>query len=182
MKTKLTIAILVLAGGIVFFANPLFAANVTTNSVSQTNEPSPFQIIVTPRKTRVHAGEKFKVGLEVKNVSNTNQTFKVWSCSWDENWRSSNPDVYLPGWACRANWVGDVSLAPGESFKETLNREEMEMCVPQSVTTNKVIFRMGLLLAHGEKYTFMILPQKMFIQISGGLKIKKILIGAMKLQ
>ena len=143
MKTKLTIFwLLILTGGIIFLENSIFAAD-TTNFVSQTNEPSPFKIIVTPRKTRVRAGEKFKVGLEVKNISSTNQSFKVWSCSWYENWKSDNLAVYLPGWTCRANGVDTVNLAPGESFAETLNGKEMEMQVIQSVSTNKISFRMA---------------------------------------
>ena len=136
MKTNLTtIARLILFAGIILSANQIFAADSATNSVSGTNEPSPFKIIVTPRKTRVHVGERFKVGLEVKNVSNTNQTFKVWSCSWYENWKSSAPAVRLMPWTCRANGIDDVSLAPGESFKETLNGEEMEMKVLPSTAT-----------------------------------------------
>jgi hypothetical protein len=143
MKTKLTaIARLILICGIIFSANQILAADSMTNSVSETNEPSPLKIIVTPSKTRVHAGEKFKVGLEVKNVSNTNQSFKVWGCSWYENWKSSNPAIQLIPWACLANGVGTVNLAPGELFKETLNGKEAEMQVSQSVATNKISFRM----------------------------------------
>jgi hypothetical protein len=143
MKTKLTsITRLILICGIIFSVNRIFAVDSATNSIGATNEPSPFKINVTPRKTRVHAGEKFKVGLEVKNVSNTNQTFKVWSCSWWENWSSSNPAVRLVGWGCAENGPMKVNLAPGESFKETLNGKEADLEVPQSVSTNKISFHM----------------------------------------
>jgi hypothetical protein len=60
-----TIALLLLAIGGIFLAHQIFAADSVTNFISQTNEPSTFQIIVTPRKTRVHVGEPFKVALEV---------------------------------------------------------------------------------------------------------------------
>jgi hypothetical protein len=76
-------------------------------------------------------------------VSNTDQSFLVWSCSWFENWKSSNPVVELKSWACRRNVVGTVNLAPGELFKETLNGEEAEMQILQSVSTNKISFRMA---------------------------------------
>jgi hypothetical protein len=143
MKIKLTIALLALAGGIILFANSIFAADSTTNSVSQTNEPSPFQITVTARKTLVHVGESFKVSLEVKNISNTNQSFLVWSCSWWENWKSNNRFVYLPAWDCGQNAPMTVNLAPDESFRETLNGNEMPMRVVDSVSTNRISFRMA---------------------------------------
>jgi hypothetical protein len=145
MKTKLTIALLALAGGIILFANQIRAADSATNAVSQTNELSRLKIIVTPRKIRVHIGEPFKVALEVKNVSNTNQQFKVWGCSWYENWKSSNPVIGIKAWACLANGAETVNLAPGESFKETLNGKEAEMEIFQPVSTNRISFRMAFI-------------------------------------
>jgi hypothetical protein len=142
MKTK--VALLVLAG-INLFVKQGFAENAMTNSVSQTNEPSPFKIIVTPRTNRVHIGELFKVGLEVKNVSNTNQSFDVWSCSWYYNWESSNPAIGISEWACLGNYVETVNLRPGESFKETIkiNGEEADMRIFKSIPTNTISFRMA---------------------------------------
>ena len=134
---------LVAIGCAAFSSNSVFASGSVTNSVSQTNELSPLQIIVTPRKTRVHVGEPFKVSLEVKNVSNTNQQFKVWSCGWSQNWKSSNPVIRFREWNCRANWPMDVHLAPNASFKEELNGKEMDMEFIQTGSTNKVAFRMG---------------------------------------
>jgi hypothetical protein len=143
MKTKLSaIVLLFLAGGLIFFLGSIFAADATTDSVSGTNAASPFKITVTPRKTHVQVGESFVVGLEVKNVSSTNQSFKVWSCSWYENWVSSNPVVQIKSWACTENCPIEIKLAPGESFKEELNGEEAKMEIVQSVSTNKVFFRM----------------------------------------
>lgn len=139
MKTKLTTTLLALAGGIIVFANQTFAADATANSVSQTNEPSPFTIIVSPEKSRVHIKEVFKVELEVKNISNTNQSFAVMSCSWMEHWRSDNGQIGTwPGWACIANAPIKIELASGESWKK-----ELKMWIPEPVSTNRVSFRMS---------------------------------------
>jgi len=146
MKRKLTtIARLILAGGIIFVTNQIFATDSVTNSISQTNEPSPFKIIVTPKRNRVHVKEPFQVSLMVKNISNTNQQFKVWSCSWYENWKSSKPAIGLRGWACTANRPVDIHLTPGESFKEELNGNGAEMEIFQPISTNEISFRMGFI-------------------------------------
>jgi hypothetical protein len=145
MKTKLiSITRLILICEIFFSVNQIFAADSATNSVSGTNEPSPFKIIVMPRKTRVRAGEKFKVGLEVKNVSNTNQLIKIWTCGWGDNWESGNPAVKM--WSptqCRSNVLIEHKLASGESYKHESDFQEAKMEVIQSLETNKVVFRVG---------------------------------------
>jgi len=144
MKISLITIFLALITGTIFYSNLGFAADSLANSFDLTNVPSPFQITLTPRKTRVHVMEPFKISLEVKNVSHTNQSFVVWSCSWPMNWRSSNPAVEWVGWSCAQNGAMKVNLASGESFKETLFGEEKEMRVSQSISTNKISFRMTL--------------------------------------
>lgn len=143
MKTKLTMMLLVFTGGIILFANQIFAAD-STNAVGQVNETSPLKIIVTPEKSRVHVKEPFTVSLEVKNVSNTNQSFTVMYCSWYEQWQPDNPAVQMIPWNCMMNYPMKVSLAPGQSFKEKVNNlgEEMKMQVI-TATTNKISFKMG---------------------------------------
>ncbi|MEI8291059.1 MAG: hypothetical protein WCH99_16460 [Verrucomicrobiota bacterium] len=144
MKLRIIKILLALAAGPIFLTNLVFAADSLTNSVGQTNETSPFQIIVTPRKTRVQVMEPFKISIAVKNVSHTDQSFVVWSCSWPMNWKSSNPAVEWVGWSCAQNGAMKVNLASGESFKETLFGVEKEMRVAQSISTNKISFRMAL--------------------------------------
>ena len=137
MKPKLIIALLF--GGIIFFANQVFATDLAINSVSQTNEPSPFKITATPRTNQVHIMEPFKVSLEVENISKTNQSFVIMSCSWTDNWHSDNEMVGWKGWNCQSNFGYTKNMAPGEIF-----RQEGEMRVFRSALTNKVSFRMAL--------------------------------------
>jgi len=88
--------------------------------------------------------EPFKVALQVKNVSNTNQSFVVMSCSWYENWHSNNRLIGWNVWNCLSNFGYSVKLAPGEVFKQELNGNEKELCVYEKTSTNKVSFRMEL--------------------------------------
>jgi hypothetical protein len=139
MKTKLTIVLLALAGGIIFFANQTLAADATTNSVAQTNEPSPFQIIVTPKKSRVHIGERFEAEIDVKNITHTNQLFGVMLCSWPEHYGTDNPNVQNATWfACTRNFPIKVNLAPNESYTKKLMFE-----VSRAVATNQISFRVS---------------------------------------
>jgi hypothetical protein len=146
MKTKLAaIVFLVRIVGVFLPTSKIFAADSMTNSVTGTNEPSPFKIIVTSTKTRVHVGEPFNVALELKNVSSTNQSIGVWSCSWEENWRSSNPNIPILGSiACLQNGVKHISLAPSELFKQKWeDGKEIQMQVLPTVKTNKITFRIS---------------------------------------
>ena len=129
--------------------------DLSFTALGQTNESSPLQIIVTPEVGRVHVMEPFKVSLEIKNVSNTNQFFKDMSCSWYDNWKSDNPNVGLISWNCELNGPSTVELAPGEIYHETLNNEDGKMEIYHEVPTNSISFRMsftpGDLYVHSER-------------------------------
>jgi hypothetical protein len=134
-----TPGLLILVGSIMLFSPSIFAADSKTNVLEQTKETEPFKIIVTPSKKRVHVKESFKVALEVKNITNTNRSFVVMSCSWDEHWRSDNPIIgSVTQFICTMNYPMNVNLVLGESYKR-----EGDMQLFQAISTNKVSFRMG---------------------------------------
>ena len=138
MKIKLTaIKLAVSVSGIILIATQLFAAGSTTNSVSETNESSPFKIIVAPKKNRIHFGERFEAEVDVKNITSTNQLFGVWLCSWPDHYGTDNPNVgNATGSACLRNFPIKVNLAPNESYKNKLMFE-----VVRAMATNQVSFR-----------------------------------------
>ena len=101
-------------------------------------EIAPFKIIVTPATNQVHRGEKFKVHLQVKNVTNTNQYFDTMSCGWDFNWITDGFVVGFEPWGCNSNIPEHIGLVPGESWEK-----DLDLTVNESAGTNKVSFRMG---------------------------------------
>ncbi len=104
-------------------------------------EIAPFKIIVTPATNQVHIGDKFKVHLQVRNVTNTNQYFDTMTCSWDENWTTDSLFVGSESWGCDRNVPVHVELDPGRPGRTWAN--DMDLVVNQSVRTNKFTFRMG---------------------------------------
>jgi hypothetical protein len=138
MKAKLT-KIIASAAFIGCLAKQVLAEEQIINSANQTNELSPFEITVSPEIFKIHIKEIFKVRLEVKNISNTNQHFTIMSCSWWEHWVSDNRQIGMwPGYACAQNKPVKVELAPGESWKK-----DLKMWVPEPVTINKISFKMS---------------------------------------
>jgi hypothetical protein len=76
----------------------------------------PFHIHVTPQSKPIEVNEHFDVELRVVNVSELPQSFQVMTCSWDDQWHSSNPRVSPGSWACKMNGPAPVKLAPGEAY------------------------------------------------------------------
>jgi hypothetical protein len=122
MKSKLTLCLaLILSGG--------FANAADTNSL---------QVVVIPSKTEVHVKEKFKVALRVENLTTTNQTVRVWSCSWYDDWKTSNTNISLVFWDCTRNFPENVDVPPGGAYTN-----ELEMLIPEPISEKTLSFRMG---------------------------------------
>jgi hypothetical protein len=79
-----------------------------------------FCVTVWPAKTQVSAGEEFEVKLRVVNSSQEPQSFRVASCSWYMDWKSSNPHIGFTPWPCWRNAIVDVTLQPGEAYEKAL--------------------------------------------------------------
>ena len=106
-----------------------------TNSAADTNS---LRVVVIPSKTEVRIKEKFKVALRLENTTTTNQTVRVWSCSWDEEWKTSNTNISWIGWDCTRNVVRNVEIPPGGAYTN-----EFEMLISQPISKNLLSFRMG---------------------------------------
>ena len=134
MKTKL---LLVLAGGIILFANQTLAADATTNFVSQTNEPSPFKITVTPTKKEFHINEIISIHIKIENVTKVDQSVVMWSCSWWMQFPITNEQLRIwPGYICDSNVPLAVDIPPGKPCER-----ELKLVVSGPVPTNRISFR-----------------------------------------
>ena len=126
MKSKFILCLaLVVSGGLAAFST----GATDTNSL---------RVVLIPSKTEVRVTEKFKVALRVENPTTTNQTVRVWSCSWDEEWKTSNTNISWIGWDCTRNGVRNVEIPPGGAYTN-----ELEMLIPQPISEKTLSFRMG---------------------------------------
>ena len=80
----------------------------------------PLAVTIKPATLTWRAKTPVDVVLEVANTSKTAQTIKVWTCSWGNNWASSDPELVWSPWGCDKNSERDETLAPGASTKWTL--------------------------------------------------------------
>jgi hypothetical protein len=127
VKSKLLLGFaLVLSGGLLM----AFSTNAAdTNSL---------RVVVIPSKTEVRIKEAFKVALRVENPTTTSQTVRVMSCSWEEEWKTSNTNVSWIGWACRKNSIMDVAIPPGGTYTN-----ELAMLITGPISEKTLSFRMG---------------------------------------
>jgi hypothetical protein len=134
MKPKLLLGLaLVLSGGLAAFSS----------SATETNS---LRVVVIPSKTEVRIKETFKVALRVENPTTTNQTVRVMSCSWDEEWKSSNTNISWLGWDCTKNNIRSIEIPPGGAYTN-----ELEMLIPKPIPEKMITFRMGFTPIGGQQ-------------------------------
>ncbi len=80
----------------------------------------PLAVTVKPATATWRAKTPVDVVLAVTNTSKTKQSIKVWLCSWEDNWRSSDPALTWSPWGCDKNYERDEVLAPGAAKTWTL--------------------------------------------------------------
>ncbi len=104
------------------------------------------RVVITPSRTDIRFREIFNLALRVENPTQTNQTVRVMSCGWDDEWRSSNTNVSWIGWDCTRNGPVNVTILPGGAYTNTLEMEIYNL-IPQ----NRLSFRMGFTSIDGAK-------------------------------
>jgi hypothetical protein len=98
------------------------------------------RVVVIPSKTEVRIKETFKVALRVENPTTTNQTVRAMSCSWDEEWKTSNTNISWIGWDCTKNNIRNVEIPPGGAYTN-----QLDMFIPQPISEKTLSFRMGFI-------------------------------------
>lgn len=73
----------------------------------------PLRVKIKPAKLTWKATTPVEVVLEVANSGKTKQTFQVMSCSWEDHWKSNDPELGWTPWGCDKNAPQAVDLAPG---------------------------------------------------------------------
>jgi hypothetical protein len=119
-------------------AQKLKALFESTNLAGDAAATNSLRVVVIPSETGVRVTEKFKVALRVENPTTTNQTVRVWSCSWDEEWKTSNTNISWTGSICTRNGEKNVEIPPGGAYTN-----ELEMLIPGPISEKTLSFRMG---------------------------------------
>ena len=147
VRIKLMTPVLWLSFLIVFLVKLLEA-----NSFCQTNQHLPLQMTITLKNTWTPMSDAFTsfysltnyfsatLEVEIKNITTTNQSFNMWSCSYAKNWKTDNQNVSLHyrHLFCAENAPVDHELEPGQCYKF-----EMVWMAHVEVSTNHLAFRLG---------------------------------------
>jgi hypothetical protein len=156
MNPKLILCLaLVLSGGLFGCCHAqIYPTNDTPDAI--------FRVVVQPAKTQVHIRESFWVALIVENLTTTNQyvhkASQDWE-SWESQWQTSNPNIYLIHWDPAANVPFTIKIPPGGAYTN-----ETQMSVEKPVSTNKLSFKVGFTPADikktywSDKVTIEIIP------------------------
>jgi hypothetical protein len=106
------------------------------------------RVFAVPATNDVRVREPFKMALRVENPTGTNQTIGVMSCSWEQEWQCSNPNVTFDGWACTMNFSREVVIPPGGAYTN-----EGTMLIHNLISGKEISFRMGF-TSMGSTQTF----------------------------
>jgi len=101
-------------------------------------EVDSLQVIVEPPNGPVQVNKSFDIRLRVVNKSDSVQSFRVMSWSWQQHWKSSNGHVAMIGLPCSANTALLETLRPNETFEKSGS-----MQVSEGRVGDKVSFKMG---------------------------------------
>jgi hypothetical protein len=78
---------------------------------------NPLKVEIKPSTLAWSPNAPVSVTMRVTNTSTTMQSPVVWSCSWQDNVRSSDKDIGFDGTVCTKNGEMKVDIAPG-AFRE----------------------------------------------------------------
>ncbi|HEX5397630.1 MAG TPA: hypothetical protein VFY06_01090 [Verrucomicrobiae bacterium] len=96
------------------------------------------RVVIIPSTNNIRILEPFGLALRVENPTRTNQTIRVMSCSWYEEWQSSSTNITWIRWICTRNFATDVSIPAGGAYTN-----ELKMLIPKPIPEKKLSFRMG---------------------------------------
>jgi hypothetical protein len=82
---------------------------------------APLQVVIDAAPATVAPGRPFEVPVRVINPAHVPQQLRVWTCSWDGQWQTDDPELASadPN-ECSRNGVAAYDLAPGESDSRRL--------------------------------------------------------------
>jgi hypothetical protein len=129
MKARFKLAILVAL---------LAASHWVSAQQAQPQSLLALRVFAVPATNSVRVREPFKMALRVENPTGTNQTLRVMSCSWDDEWQCSNTNVSWSAWDCTKNNLHTVIIPPGGAYTN-----EGTMTIYNLISNKDLSFRMG---------------------------------------
>ena len=75
----------------------------------------PLTVEIKPATLTWKHKAKVEVTLVVSNPTKKKQSMEVMTCSWEDNWKSSDPELTWDSWGCEKNYPGGITLEPGQS-------------------------------------------------------------------
>jgi len=121
------------------FVTSVASEKCRAEEIGDTNS---LRVVVVPSKSDVRVREHFKLALRVENPTSTNQYVRVMSCSWPQEWQTSNPSIVSVGFACTANAPISLKIPAGGAITF-----DLEVLVPGPISiepvTSKLSFQMG---------------------------------------
>lgn len=112
------------------------------------SEENVLSIRVKPQQTKIRVGHPFNLTLLVANTYRNPHSFQVMSCSWNDQWKSSDPRLFSMGWPCKANFPRTITLASGATYQRIL-----PMSLANGVVPGPISFAMGF-TPIGSKQTY----------------------------
>lgn len=91
----------------------LIAALVVSRLASAAPPTRTVTIEAVPVQTRVHRNDVVSVRLQTRNTTDHTQAFRIMTCSWQDEWRSDDPQLVPGGADCAKNFAFTLTLAPG---------------------------------------------------------------------
>jgi len=117
--------------------------------IAACGQDSPTRVEIKVAQSTVKNNQEFLVSTTLRNVGTDEQSMRIWSCSYPQQWIADNPAVHIAGAACKKNDVFRVRLKPGETYERALSIHIK--VAAQRLAQKPVTFRLGFEPANYEK-------------------------------
>jgi hypothetical protein len=107
-----------------------FAVAVLLLVLASAAHADALRVTIKPATSKWKLKARVPVTLKITNTGKTMSTFNVWSCSWGDQWVSSDNDLTWEPWGCDKNAPMPVGLAPGKSREWKLDMFAIEAARP----------------------------------------------------
>ena len=81
----------------------------------------PMTVEIKVAQATVKNNEDFPVSTTIRNVDKDDQSLRIWSCSYPQQWTADNPAVHITNASCKKNDVILIRLKPGETYERMLS-------------------------------------------------------------
>lgn len=98
----------------------------------------PIKVKVLPDQTVVTLGIMFLTKVQVRNASENGTDFWAETCSFDKQWVTDRPGLFIQPWTCEENGIEQIQLAPGDVYEKSV-----VLYVPEQEKSGPVTFRLG---------------------------------------